>query len=228
MLETPGLVAVFAAGMFTALTPCCLPMIPPLLAGSSGHQFRPIAIVTGSITSFTTLGVATALVGSITPDTFRLPFVAMIIVFGAVMADDDLHTAYTTYASRVTGPVTRITTAVENAHHPLVGGFVLGLFLGVIWLPCVGPVLGSVLAFVGTSGDVTQSATLLFTYGVGFSGPLLIVAYGGKRAGKTLTTRVRSLKRPALIRRLSGYALVVTGVGLLFELDKALLAIFVQ
>ncbi|ELY64410.1 cytochrome c biogenesis CcdA family protein, partial [Natronococcus jeotgali] len=124
--------------------------------------------------------------------------------------------------------VTRFTTAVENAHHPLVGGFVLGLFLGVIWLPCVGPVLGSVLAFVGTSGDVAQSATLLFTYGVGFSGPLLLVAYGGKRAGNTLTDRVRSLDRPALIRRLSGYALVVTGVGLLFELDKALLAVFVR
>lgn len=228
MLETPGLVAVFAAGVLTALTPCCLPMIPPLLAGSSGHRFRPVAIVTGSIASFTALGIVTALAGSVTPDTFRLPFVAMIIVFGAVMADDGLHDAYTTYASRITGPVTRFTTAVENAHHPLVGGFVLGLFLGVIWLPCVGPVLGSVLAFVGTSGDVAQSATLLFTYGVGFSGPLLLVAYGGKRAGNTLTDRVRSLDRPALIRRLSGYALVVTGVGLLFELDKALLAVFVR
>ncbi|QFU82547.1 cytochrome c biogenesis CcdA family protein [Natronorubrum aibiense] len=228
MLETPGLVAVFVAGILTALTPCCLPMIPPLLAGSTGHRFRPLAIVAGSIASFTVLGIATALVGSLTPDSFRLPFVAMIIVFGAVMADDDLHTAYTTYASRVTGSVTRFTTAIETSHHPLVGGFVLGLFLGVIWLPCVGPVLGSVLAFVGASGETTQSATLLFTYGVGFSGPLLVVAYGGKRAGSVLTGHVQSLDRPALVRRLSGYALVVTGIGLLFELDKALLAALIQ
>lgn len=227
MLETPGLVAVLVAGFLTALTPCCLPMLPPLLAGSAGHRLRPIAIVAGSITSFTALGIATALAGSLTPDTFRIPFVVLIVAFGAVMADDELHAAYTTYASRLAGPVTRFTTAVENAHHPLVGGFVLGLFLGVIWLPCVGPVLGSVLAYVGTSGDAAWSATLLFTYGVGFSGPLLMVAYGGKRAGDELTDRVRSLDRPALIRRLSGYALVVTGVGLLFELDKVLLAVAV-
>jgi len=42
-----------------------------------------------------------------------------------------------------------------------------------------------------------------------------------------LTTRVRTLERPALIRRVSGYALVVTGIGLLFELDKAILAVLV-
>ncbi len=227
MLDSPGIVAVFVAGVLTALTPCCLPMLPPLLAGSVGHRLRPIAIVSGSITSFTALGVATALVGSVTPDTFRLPFVAMIIAFGAVMADDDLHAAYTTRASQITGPATRFTTSVEDTHHPLVGGFVLGTFLGVIWLPCVGPVLGSVLAFVGTSGNTTQSAALLFTYGVGFSIPLLIVAYGGKRASGWLTRRVRSLNRPSLVRRLSGYALVVTGIGLLFELDKAVLAALV-
>ncbi|MFC4245795.1 cytochrome c biogenesis CcdA family protein [Natribaculum luteum] len=227
MLDSPGIAAVFVAGVLTALTPCCLPMLPPLLAGSVGHRLRPLAIVSGSITSFTALGVVTALVGSVTPDTFRLPFVAMIIAFGAIMADDDLHAAYTTRASRITGPATRFTTSVEDTHHPLVGGFVLGTFLGVIWLPCVGPVLGSVLAFVGTSGNTTQSAALLFTYGVGFSIPLLIVAYGGKRASGWLTRRVRSLNRPALVRRLSGYALVVTGIGLLFELDKAVLAALV-
>lgn len=224
MLETPGIAAVLIAGVLTALTPCCLPMLPPLLAGSTGHRFRPLAIVSGSIISFTALGIVTAAVGSITPETFRVPFVVMIIAFGAVMADDDLHSAYTTYASRLTAPITQFTTAFERTHHPLVGGFVLGLFLGFIWLPCVGPILGSVLAYVGTSGDVTGSATLLFSYGVGFSGPLLAVAYGGRRAGDTLTGYVTSLDRPSVIRRVSGYALVATGIALLFEIDKALLA----
>ncbi|CCQ37349.1 cytochrome c-type biogenesis protein CcdA [Natronomonas moolapensis 8.8.11] len=227
MLETPGVAAVLLAGVLTALTPCCLPMLPPLLAGSAGHRLRPIAIVAGSILSFTGLGVSTAAVGSVTPETFRLPFVLAIIAFGAVLADDDLHEAYTTATSRLTAPVTQFTTAVERAHHPLVGGFVLGLFLGIIWLPCVGPILGSVLAYVGASGDVTGSATLLFAYGVGFSGPLLVVAYGGRRAGETLTGYVTSLDRPSVVRRLSGYALVATGVALLFELDKVLLAALV-
>lgn len=228
MFDVAGLVAVFVAGTLTALTPCCLPMLPPLLAGSAGHRLRPVSIVAGSIVSFTALGILTSTLGNLTPDALRLPFVALIVAFGAVLADDDLHEAYTTSASRLTGPADRATRRVEAATHPLVSGFVLGTFLGVIWLPCVGPVLGSVLAYVGTSGDVARSATLLFTYGVGFSGPLLAVAYGGKRASTLLTDRLHSLRRPALVRRLSGYALVVTGLGLLFELDKAILAALVN
>jgi len=135
MFDVAGLVAVFVAGTLTALTPCCLPMIPPLLAGSAGHRLRPVSIVSGSITSFTALGIITSLLSTVTPETLRVPFVLLIIIaFGAVMADDDLHDTYTTAASRITGPVSQVTRSVENTRHPLVSGFVLGLFLGIIWL----------------------------------------------------------------------------------------------
>ncbi|MFW5918077.1 MAG: cytochrome c biogenesis protein CcdA, partial [Haloferacaceae archaeon] len=98
MFDVAGLVAVFVAGTLTALTPCCLPMLPPLLAGSAGHRLRPVSIVAGSIVSFTALGILTSTLGNLTPETLRLPFVVLIVAFGAVLADDDLHEAYTTHA----------------------------------------------------------------------------------------------------------------------------------
>ena len=101
MFDVAGLVAVFVAGTLTALTPCCLPMIPPLLAGSTGHRLRPVAIVSGSIASVTALGIITSLLSSVAPETLRGPFVLLIIAFGGFIADHDLHDAYTTAASRI-------------------------------------------------------------------------------------------------------------------------------
>jgi cytochrome c biogenesis protein CcdA len=223
----PDVVAVFAAGVLTILTPCCLPMVPPLLAGGVGHRLRPVAIVSGSILTFTTLGVLTGVVGGLTPERLRLPFTALMIAFGAVMADDDLHELYSRRASRLAGRATAVTEAVDETRHPLASGFLLGLLLGVVWLPCVGPILGGVLAYVGTTGDVLRSGALLFVYGVGFGIPLLAVAYGGKRVGQTVLDAVTEGTRPVTLRRLAGYVLVVTGVGMLFELDKLALSALV-
>jgi cytochrome c biogenesis protein CcdA len=220
MVTTPDAVAVFAAGVLTILTPCCLPMVPPLLAGGVGHRLRPVSVVAGSVVAFTALGVAVGAVGGLTPDSFRLPFTLLMIAFGAVMADDDLNRLYSRYASRVAGRATEASELVDRDAHPLASGFLLGLLLGVVWLPCVGPILGGVLAYVGTTGDVMRSGALLFTYGVGFGLPLLGVAYGGKHAGRSLLDAATVDDNPELVRRVAGVVLAVTGVAMLFELDR--------
>ncbi|WP_440007356.1 cytochrome c biogenesis CcdA family protein [Halomicrococcus sp. SG-WS-1] len=227
MAGTPSTVAVFVAGVLTILTPCCLPMIPPMLAGSVGHRLRPAAIVLGSISSFTALGVATGVVGGLTPATLRGPLMVLLIAFGAVMADDDIHAVYSKYASRVAGKASEATTVVDEDDHPIASAFLLGLLLGVVWLPCVGPILGAVLAYVGTTGSVARSASLLFVYGLGFSLPLLGVAYGSKRGGRAFVDAATRNRRPELLRKVAGYALVATGVALLFELDKAAMSLLV-
>jgi cytochrome c biogenesis protein CcdA len=224
MLGLPSVVTVFAAGVFTILTPCCLPMLPPILAGGVGHRLRPLFIVAGSVVSFTGLGVATAVVGGLTPGTLRLPSMVLIVAFGAVMADDDVHAVYSKYASRLAGRATAASRTLDEERHPVAGPFALGLLLGGVWLPCVGPILGAVLAYVGTTGDVARSAALLFTYGVGFGLPLLGVAYGGKHTAARLRDRIDGVGGPETVRRAAGYALILTGVAFLFELDKLALA----
>lgn len=223
-MELPSLTAAFLAGMLTILTPCCLPLLPPLLSGSVGHRLRPPAIVAGSVVSFTALGVAVGSLGALSPDSLRLPAFLIIVAFGAVMADDDLHRLYSRYASRLAGAATARSSALEESRHPVASAFVLGLTLGVIWLPCVGPVLGAVLAYAATTGTAAGSGLLLFVYALGFAVPMLGVAYGGERAGARMRERVDGVGGPAAIRRLAGYALLLTGVALLFELDRVLLS----
>jgi len=220
MIETPSTVAVFFAGVLTILTPCCLPMIPVLVVGANGHRLRPVAIVAGSTLTFTALGTLTGALGAVTPETIRAPFAVLMLAFGVVLADDDVNDLYTTYASRLAGRATTLTNRVDEDRHPLGNAFVVGLLLGVIWLPCVGPILGGVLAYVGSSAGVGGGAALLFTYGVGFSIPLLGVAYAGRIGGRRLVDSAST----ASFRTATGYAFVLLGLAVLFDLDKLALA----
>lgn len=203
-------------------------MIPVLVVGSTGHRLRPVAIVTGSTLTFTVLGVATGTIATLTPNSVRLPFAVVMLAFGAVMADDDLNEVYSRHASKIAGRATTATRVVDEERHPLANAFVVGLLLGVIWLPCVGPVLGGVLAFVGTTGNVTRSAGLLFTYGVGFSIPLLGVAYATKHGGRRLLDSFTDGGLGEGVETVTGYSFVLLGVAMLFGLDKLALATLIE
>lgn len=224
MMDNPTTAAVFFAGVLTILTPCCLPMIPVLVVGANGHVLRPIVIVIGSTLTFTALGVATGMIGAVTPDSVRAPFAVLMLGFGIVMADDDVNDLYSRYASRLAGRASRLTGRVDEREHPLANAFVVGLLLGVIWLPCVGPVLGGVLAYVGTTSDVVGSARLLAVYGTGFSIPLLGVAYVGQAGSRRLLDSVTNGESTELFRTATGYALIALGIAVLFGLDKVALA----
>lgn len=223
-MALPSLVVVFFAGAATILTPCCLPMLPPLLAGSVGHRLRPLAIVSGSLVSFTLVGVLVGALGVLSPRALRLPAFLAIIAFGAVMVDDDLHRIYSSYASRFSGVAATWTEAFDDGRRPLLSGLFLGTLLGVIWLPCVGPVLGAVLAYAATAGEAVESGLLLFVYGSGFSVPLLGVAYGSRIAGRSILKRTGIRGREEMLRRGVGVVLLASGVALLFGLDRVFLS----
>lgn len=203
-------------------------MIPVLVVGSTGHRLRPVAIVTGSTLTFTALGVATGTVAALTPNAVRLPFAVAMLAFGAVMADDDLNEVYSRYASKIAGRATAATRAVDEESHPLANAFVVGLLLGVIWLPCVGPVLGGVLALVGTTGDIPRSAGLLFTYGGGFSLSLLGVTYATRHGGRRFLDSFTDGGLGESVETVTGYSFVLLGVAMLFGLDKLALATLIE
>lgn len=223
MSTVPGYVAVFGAGVVTILSPCVLPLLPAVVSSGAGHRYRPLSVVGGSVLSFTAMGLTVGAVTSVSPQTLRLPLVALLIAFGAVLVDDDLNEVYERYASRLSRRADR-SLAVGTGDDTVAGGLATGLLLGVIWLPCVGPILGAVLAFAGRTGDVLTSGSLLLVYGLGFAVPLLVAAYVGmdvmRRLGVAMNARGG--------QRLVGAVLVVTGVALLFDLDKLVMRLAID
>ena len=101
------------------------------------------------------------------------------------------------------------------------GGLLLGTTLGLVWTPCAGPVLGSILTLVATSKNIAWASTLLIAYAIGAAIPMLAIAYGGQAA----TTRVRSLARISP-RLQQGFGVVVIAFALAayFQYDTLIVA----
>ncbi|MCX5732361.1 MAG: cytochrome c biogenesis CcdA family protein [Deltaproteobacteria bacterium] len=195
----------FGAGLASVASPCVLPVVPIILSGTSeDHRSRPALIVAGIAASFVAMGVITSLFGSaigpVMPVLEKL-FGAMVILFGALLLAG-------------VNPFKRITwgQGLQAGGRGRFSGLLLGLSLGIVWIPCVGPMLSSVLALVASKGSMTNGVMLLLVYSLGFAVPMLAVGYGSQ----ALRQRVRAVSsHPVAVRWASGLLLVTFGVVIL-------------
>ena len=230
-MESPSIVLAFVAGLFTVITPCILPILPAMLAGSSGGRLRPVAIVAGMSLTFTLMGVAISAVGAVfAPFESALRWFSLLFIIGmgAVLYDDDINSIFVNVTSSFSQSVSENIGSLvperfkSKNDEGLFGAFTLGMSLGVLWIPCVGPILGSILALVGFGGNVGYGAILLLTYSVGVSIPMLLIAYFGKSVSGRVQWFARNGHR---LKKMSGAALMLVGLAMLFGIDKWLQSI---
>jgi cytochrome c-type biogenesis protein len=217
-----NLVLALLAGIVTVAAPCTLPMLPILLGASVGQsgKARPAMIALGFVISFS----ATALlVSAITrvfdfdPNSLRTGAAILLVGFGLLM----IWPAPFQWLSIRLGGITSSAAGNAAARGGNLGGFVLGTTLGLVWTPCAGPVLGSILTVVATSRDTAWASILLIVYAIGAAIPMLAIAYGGQ----AVTTRVRSIARISP-RLQQGFGVVVIGfaVASYFQYDTEIVA----
>ncbi len=220
MIE-PSLFLAFLAGLLTVATPCILPILPPMLAGSVGHKLRPVLIVAGSAITFTLMGGAFSALGLLAGEAreyTRFFLIVMIIAFGATMADEEIGAIYARYSAAL---IAKLGFGIEPLpkQNSLFSALPLGMALGIVWIPCVGPILGSVLAYASYQGNLLQGSILLLAYSFGLGLPMLAIAYGGKRVSGKLEWAKRN---SAAIKKFAGWVLIVSGAAMLLGLDRAL------
>lgn len=227
-ISEPSIFLVFLAGIVTIMKPCCLPLVPVVFSGSGGHTLRPLSIVSGLTVSFTTMGVLVSAFGATFgayTDYLRSIAILFIMVMGIVLFDNDVNIEFMKLSGSLTqsmrqnfGFSNRFTSKIPEGS--LMGGFFLGMSLGVLWIPCVGPILGAVLALVASVGNTTYGATMLFIYSIGMSLPMLSIAIYGKK----VTNRYKWFSRNGeLLKKLSGLVLIIVGIMLLFGIDKLMI-----
>lgn len=227
--SVPSIFLVFLAGIVTIMKPCCLPLVPVVFSGSAGHRLRPVAICSGLALSFTAMGVLVSAFGATFAsytDSLRSIAILFIIGMGAVLFDDDINMEFIKISSAITQGIRQYFGALSGysslnvPEGGLAGGFFLGMSLGILWIPCVGPILGAVLAYVASVGNIPFGAGMLFVYSVGMSLPMLSIAYYGKK----VTGRYQwFVKRGPVLKKLSGLVLIVIGIMLLFNIDKLII-----
>jgi len=214
-----NLVLALLAGVITIAAPCTLPMLPILLGASVGQtsRARPVMIAAGFVLSFSLVALALSAITRVfdfDPNVLRSAAAVLLAGFGLLML---WPAPFERLMSRF-GGFTGVSVAEKQG---VLGGFVLGTTLGLVWTPCAGPVLGSILTVIATSTDTAWASTLLVTYAIGAAIPMLAIAYGGQ----AVTTRVRSFARIAP-RLQQGFGVVVIGFAALsyFQYDTLIVA----
>ncbi|MGD9697101.1 MAG: cytochrome c biogenesis protein CcdA [Thermoleophilia bacterium] len=217
------IVAAFVAGVVTALSPCVLPALPVVLAGSAGGGARRVAgIAVGFVASFVvfTLVLTAALRNAgLGPTALRNIAIAALIAFGATLAVPALGSRFVA----AMGPLARLGDRIPAGGSGLAGGLLVGVALGLVWTPCAGPVFAAIAAIAATGDAGPRSFVALTAYAVGAIVPLCLVAVGGRRVLSRLRGRAGAATRPAL-----GLVMIGAGVVLALGLDARLTAELVE
>ena len=192
----------FAAGLLSILSPCVLPLVPIVLGTAiAAHPLGAVALAAGLSLSFTVLGLLLALVGfglGIDAGMFRVAAAAIMIGLGAVL----LVPAWQARLAAAGGPISDWADRRFGglASSGLAGQFAVGLLLGAVWSPCVGPTLGAAL-------------------------PLILL---GLLSRATLTgVRSRLMSAGKLGKGLLGATFIVIGVAIVSGADKRIEAALV-
>ena len=108
----------------------------------------------------------------------------------------------------------------------LVGQFLLGGLLGIVWVPCTGPTLGAAVGMAAQADNIARSASIMVVFGIGVSIPLLALAYGSRSAIGGRRDRMRNIAKWA--KPVMGGALLLVGAMILTGWDRALEAVLVD
>jgi len=157
--------AVFAAGLVSAASPCVLAAIPLIIGYVGGYSegdkkkaaAYSLVFILGLSITFTLLGAAASMMGDLLGFMGRWLYVGLAVI--AVVMGLQLM-------GLITIPLPfQKTHAVKSKG--LWGAFLLGLLTGTVSSPCATPVLAMILAYVSTQGDIVYGGSLLFAYAVG-------------------------------------------------------------
>jgi cytochrome c-type biogenesis protein len=216
-----NLVLALLAGVVTIAAPCTLPMLPILLGASVGQtgKLRPALIALGFVISFSAVALLLSAITRIfdfDPNVLRSAAAILLLGFGLLMI---WPAPFEWLSIRINGIAGSAGNAASRQGN--IGGFVLGTTLGLVWTPCAGPVLGSILTVVATSKDAAWASTLLVVYAIGAAIPMLAIAYGGQ----AVTSRVRSIARISpKLQQGFGVVVIAFAVASYFQYDTLIVA----
>ena len=218
----------FLAGLLSTLSPCVLPLVPIVLAAAAGeHRLGPLALAGGVALSFVAIGMFVATIGfsaGLDAGVFRVLGGLIMIAIGLVLAVPQIEVRFAAAAA----PISNWTDSRFGgfATAGLTGQFLLGLLLGTVWSPCVGPTLGAASVLASQGKDLGQVALTMTAFGIGAATPLVILGLLSREALMRWRNRLMAAGKGG--KMLFGGLLIVLGAMILTGLDKQFEALLVQ
>ena len=206
----------FGAGLISFLSPCVLPLIPGYVSYISGQSlqeileskktnFFPLVLFClGFSTVFVLLGASASFLGqALLQNSEFLRIVAgIIIVIFSFQLLGIINIPYLNFEKRFDAKESR------NILFP----YVIGLAFGFGWTPCIGPILGSILALASMEETLSKAIVLLISYSLGLAIPFVLSGY---LIQKFLLFSKNFRKNINLVSKIGGITLLVTGILIL-------------
>ncbi|MEQ1814446.1 MAG: cytochrome c biogenesis CcdA family protein [Candidatus Nitrotoga sp.] len=208
------------AGVLSTLSPCVLPIIPILLgSATNAHPRAPLVLSSGLAISYGIIGTALAWAGSaldVDTSIFRSVGAAVLGILGIILMSTSLQQRFASATSGIGDTGNNLISRLRL--DGLWGQFVIGLVLGVVWSPCVGPTLGAAIMLASQGTNLPHVALLMGMFGVGAALPVVALAYVSRST--MLKVRGKLTQAGKTGKMILGAVMVAIAIMILFDIDK--------
>ena len=223
-----GVGLAFLAGVLSTLSPCVLPLLPIVLGTAvSAHRAGPVALAAGLALSFVIVGLFVATIGfsiGLDAGAFRVIAAIFLIAIGLVLLVPRSQAQFALAA----GPVSQWTEQRFGGFSgdSLGGQFGVGLLLGAVWSPCVGPTLGAASLLAAQGSNLGYVAITMLLFGLGAAMPLLLLGLLSRETLLRWRTRLYAAGKTGKVTM--GIILVAIGFLVSSGLDKKIETVLVD
>lgn len=219
-LELASVPLAYIAGVLSILSPCVWPLVPIVMTSAAGKgSLGPICLALGLSTAFALAGgILTFLLlnAGLNPDAFRWFAASLLVLVGLTLIIKPLADWLSLRLSILSS---RFNIAGHEASTSI-GQFGVGMLLGLVWLPCVGPTLGAAIALASIGQDMGMAFVVMFTFGLGTASALTLAAVvSGKLLNKW---RPNVFANAAIAKYALGWLLLLLGLMVFLGIDKIL------
>ena len=210
----------YVAGTLTLINPCVLPLVPVVIATAfQSSRLGPLMLAVGLTVSFAVIGVGVTAFGHLAGVDEALvnrTAAVVMVLFGAIL----LVPRAQALLARVASPMAnRANTGIDRGQGAgAAGQLVVGVLLGAVWSPCIGPTLGGAIGLAANGENLGQAGVIMLAFGIGVSTVLMALAYGSREVLAARRERLTAWMPWA--KPVMGASLLVVGIAIFFHLDR--------
>lgn len=221
LLTVASFVLAILAGTLSILSPCVLPLIPLVVGGAAaGNRLGPLVLSVGVAISYVVAGLFIATIGfsiGLDLDVVRTTAAVLMSVVGIVLLSEPLQARFALAGGAISGSADRLIAHVTPS--TLGGQFTIGVLLGAVWTPCVGPTLAAAVTLAAGRQSVAQVGVVMLLFGLGATIPLAIVGTLSRQALTSWQERIHAVGRSGHI--VLGVLLIAVSAAVLSGIDRS-------